>query len=112
MQDSGHFCPYPRTYPARISHWLQATSGCWKSCLATEDDCFGEVLEHSLGGPAEVQVEVGPETPSPRDSGPKSSPMHERSLRSRESLINGRLLVLRVGLREVVSDWLIVPLAR
>jgi len=27
VQDSGHFCPYPRTYPARIGHWPQATSG-------------------------------------------------------------------------------------
>lgn len=81
MQDSGHFCPYPRTYPARIGHSLQGTSGCWKSCLTTEDARFGEVVEVPLGGLAEAQAEAGPETPSPRDSGPKSSPMHVRSLR-------------------------------
>jgi hypothetical protein len=81
MQDSGHFCPYPRTYPARIGHRPKATSGHWKSCRATKDAWFSKVLEVPLGGLADARAEAGSETPSPRDSGLKSPPMHERSLR-------------------------------
>ncbi len=87
MQDSGHFCPYPHTYQARIDLQPEATSGRWKSCLATDDVWFGEFLEVPLVGPAEARAEAALETPSPRDSGPKSSPMHERSLRLVESPI-------------------------
>jgi hypothetical protein len=85
VRDSGHFCPYPRTYRVGTDHFPKATSGRWKSCQATEDVWFGEVLEVPLVGPAEARVEAAHETPSPRDSGPKSSPMHEHSLRSSEA---------------------------
>jgi hypothetical protein len=60
VRDSGHFCPYPRAYPARFSGGLQATSGRWKSCLATEDACFGEVLELSLGGAPRLMPKSAP----------------------------------------------------
>jgi hypothetical protein len=55
MQDSGHFCPYPRTYPGVIDLGIQATSGRGKSFLATEDDSFGEVLEVPLVGPPRLE---------------------------------------------------------
>jgi hypothetical protein len=66
VQDSGHFCPYPHTYPARFGLRLQATSEHWKLCLVTEDIWLGEVLELSPGAPPRLE----PKSPSrPRHQG-------------------------------------------
>ena len=59
MRDSGHFCPYPRTYPGAIDLGLQATSGRGKSCLATEVVAVGGLFKLSSVSPIEAGAEAG-----------------------------------------------------
>lgn len=61
MQDSGHFCPYPRTYPARIGRSLQLPQDAGRRVWQRKMVGWGASGNSRWPAPPEDRTEVGAE---------------------------------------------------
>src|SRR5450759_1531915 len=81
MKTSGHFCPYPCAYTALACRARQATSCGRNSHLAREDGLIRGRHERRLSLPAAPRLAAVSRGSRPRETGLKTPPMLNQSLR-------------------------------